>query len=80
MHRPQQSAAIVAARRSLLVELSRVATEWKTLLSPLALQLLQVPREQWHKVAAVQAMVANLAAERDAVVAFLHHVMDEVCG
>jgi hypothetical protein len=29
-------------------------------------------------VAAVQAMVDNLAAEREAVVAFLHTIVDEV--
>jgi hypothetical protein len=38
----------------------------------------QVPKEQWHTVAAVQAMVDNLAAEREAVVAFLHTIVDEV--
>lgn len=80
----QQSAAIITARTSLLTELRRVAQEWQSLLSTLALQLLQVPRDQWHRVAAVQGMVANLSAERDAVVAFLHTIMDEVgrccCG
>lgn len=76
----EQSATIVAARRSLLAELRRVAAEWQQTLSTLALQLLQVPRDQWHKVAAVQAMVSNLAAEREAVVAFLHTIMDEVCA
>jgi hypothetical protein len=44
------------------------------------LLLLQVPKEQWHTVAAIQAMVDNLAAEREAVVAFLHTIVDEVRG
>lgn len=68
----------MAARTGLLTELNRVAAEWQGVLPTLALQLLQVPRAQWHTVAAVQAMVMNLAAEREAVVGFLHTVIDEV--
>jgi hypothetical protein len=68
----------VSARSSLLSELHRVAADWQRVLPTLALQLLQVPRVQWHTVAAVQAMVNNLAAEREAVVGFLHTLIDEV--
>lgn len=133
---PDQVSSLAAARRELLHELSRVAQEWQRVLPTLALQLLQVPRDQWHTVAAVQvsikpwqhlpthlvasccscadaavlqdvwhvcplhtpvhppplciphptsttaaccqSMVANLAAEREAVVNFLHCVLDEV--
>ncbi|KAF8070905.1 COG8 [Scenedesmus sp. PABB004] len=74
----EQLAAMAAARRSLLAELTRVADEWQKVLPTLALQLLQVPRARWHTVAAVQGMVGNLSAEREAVVAFLHTVVDEV--
>jgi hypothetical protein len=74
----EQLEAIAAARAGLLSELHRVASEWQSVLPTLALQLLQVPRAQWHSVAAVQAMVMNLAAEREAVVGFLHTVIDEV--
>lgn len=74
----QQLRDVVDARRGLLQELQRVAAEWQKVLPTLALQLLQVPKEQWHTVAAVQAMVDNLAAEREAVVAFLHTIVDEV--
>jgi hypothetical protein len=73
-----QTDAIVSARSSLLSELHRVAADWQRVLPTLALQLLQVPRVQWHTVAAVQAMVNNLAAEREAVVGFLHTLIDEV--
>ncbi|KAF6253607.1 hypothetical protein COO60DRAFT_1668193 [Scenedesmus sp. NREL 46B-D3] len=74
----QQLREVVDARSGLLTELQRVAAEWQKVLPTLALQLLQVPKEQWHTVAAVQAMVDNLAAEREAVVAFLHTIVDEV--
>lgn len=74
----QQADSIIAARSNLLAELHRVAADWQRVLPNLALQLLQVPRAQWHTVRAVQAMVTNLAAEREAVVGFLHVVMDEV--
>jgi hypothetical protein len=76
----EQTNAIVSARSSLLSELHRVAADWQRVLPTLALQLLQVPRVQWHTVAAVQAMVNNLAAEREAVVGFLHTLIDEVHG
>eukprot|EP00775_Hariotina_reticulata_P006223 gene6223-6460_t len=72
-----QAAAMAAARRSLLAELKNVAAEWQKILPTLALQLLQVPKQQWHTVTAVRSMVANLAAEREAVVAFLHTLLDE---
>jgi len=75
----QQTETIVAARSTLLAELHRVAADWQRVLPTLALQLLQVPRAQWHTVAAVQAMVNNLAAEREAVVGFTHTLIDEVC-
>lgn len=76
----EQTDAIVSARTSLLTELNRVAADWQRVLPTLALQLLQVPRAQWHTVGAVQAMVTNLAAEREAVVGFLHTLIDEVRG
>lgn len=76
----EQSSAIVSARAGLLAELQRVAADWQRVLPTLALQLLQVPRAQWHTVGAVQAMVTNLAAEREAVVGFLHTLIDEVGG
>lgn len=38
----EQLKAVVAARKSLLVELQRVAAEWQKVLPTLALQLLQV--------------------------------------
>lgn len=75
----EQTDGIVAARTALLTQLNRVAADWQRVLPTLALQLLQVPRAQWHTVAAVQAMVNNLAAEREAVVGFLHTLIDEVC-
>lgn len=75
----EQTDATVAARTALLTQLNRVAADWQRVLPTLALQLLQVPRAQWHTVAAVQAMVNNLAAEREAVVGFLHTLIDEVC-
>lgn len=68
----------MSARAGLLAELHRVAADWQRVLPTLALQLLQVPRAQWHTVGAVQAMVTNLAAEREAVVGFLHTLIDEV--
>jgi hypothetical protein len=79
-HSKEQLEAIASARAGLLSELHRVASEWQGVLPTLALQLLQVPRAQWHTVAAVQAMVMNLAAEREAVVGFLHTVINEVRG
>ncbi|KAI8470482.1 MAG: hypothetical protein J3K34DRAFT_420654 [Monoraphidium minutum] len=73
--RQQESWAV--ARRELLQELHRVASEWGGVLQSLALQLLGVPRARWSGVPAVQALVTNLAAERGAVLAFLHRVVDE---
>jgi hypothetical protein len=60
------------------LELLRVAGEWQAVLSSLALELLQVPRDQWHTCKGVPAMVRNLVQEREAVLAFVHTVCDEV--
>ena len=73
-----QGTRILAARRVLHQELLRVAGEWQGVLSSLALELLQVPREQWHSCKGVPAMVRNLVQEREAVLAFMHTVCDEV--
>lgn len=55
-----------------------MASEWSGVMQSLALQLLGVPRQRWSEVPAVQALVQNLAAEREAVMAFLHRTVDEV--
>jgi hypothetical protein len=67
----------VSARRSLLSELSRVARDWAAVLPTLALELLQVPQERWASCPHVERMVANLVAEREAVVAFVDTVCNE---
>lgn len=39
---------------------------------------MQMPREQWASCSGVPAMVRNLIQEREAVLAFVHTIVDEV--
>lgn len=75
---PQQSTAVLSARRCLLDKLRKVGKERQQLLSALGLQLLQTPQSKWAQSPPVQRLQHSLGLERAAVSAFLFSTVDEV--
>lgn len=73
-----QEHAVHVTRASLLNDLRKVASEWQQLLPVLALELLQISKDQWHMCGTVKSVIRNLAQEREAVLSFLYTVCDEV--